>query len=107
MRKFGEFLDLYLKTFPESKRLIVNSELSGVKGFDAIRTLLEQFNIEIGEKIGPNKYTLIYNSIPMDNVILVGSFDGMRISKANTKPRQIPFDAYFSPAALYEQESSD
>lgn len=107
MQRFGEFLDLYLKTFPESKRLIVNSALSGVKGFDAIKLVLEEFNIEIGNKIGTNKYELIYNHTPMDNVILAGSFEGMRISRQETKKRNIPFDAYFSPAELYEQEFGD
>lgn len=107
MRRFGEFLDLYLKTFPESKRLLVNSELSGVKGFDAIKFILEEFGIELGDKIGPHKYELIYNGTPMDNVILAGSFDGMKISRQETKKRNIPFDAYFSPAELYEQEFGD
>ena len=109
------------ETLTQGDRARLNNALYNVQGYDYIDSILEENGFELGSNIGKDKFHLRRHGEPVVNAVLFGDYRGMQVilkehlkvekSKVQKNPpkvqstpleSQIPYDAYTSPAALYE-----
>ena len=87
----------------------INTQLSQAKGLDACARVLERFGYSIGQRFAKNKYFLLQNGTPVEDMYLRGDHEELRVipEKPKVPKKRIPPDAYWSPAAIYEKFEDD
>jgi hypothetical protein len=102
-------LKLARETLTQRDRVRLNNALNNVQGYDYIDSVLEKNGFKRGPSLGKNKFHLRRNGEPIGNAILIGDYRGMQIvpqeapeAVEEPKAQSVPYDAYTSPAALYE-----
>jgi hypothetical protein len=87
----------------------INTQLSQVLGFDAFARVLERFGYSIGKSFAKNKYFLLQNGAPVEDMYLRGDHEELRVipEKPKVPKRRIPLDAYWSPGAKYDLEEKN
>lgn len=114
-----QILKLAYQTLTDTERHKLNSELSNSYGFDYVHKVLSDMGFDIGSRIDKNTYYLMRtlkdeNPQQIGNCVLKGDYQRMvvvprdvhpeppkEITKKDKKPK-IPWDAYYSPAAIHE-----
>jgi hypothetical protein len=102
-------LKLARETFTQRDRTRLNDALYNIQGYDYIDSILEENGFERGPSLGKNKFHLRRDGESIGNAVLIGDYRGMQVVPQETpevvekhKAQRIPYDAYTSPAALYE-----
>jgi hypothetical protein len=109
MSRLKAILKLARGTLTIAERLQLNEALSGAKGFDYINHILKGFGFSIGTKIRKNKFHLRRDGEPIGNAVLKGDYEGMQvfpqesIEEVEEDQPKIPWDAYHSPGAIYDE----
>lgn len=102
-------LKLARETLTNKERWKLDNALSDAQGYDYIDSILEENGFERGTSFGKNRFYLRRDGEPIGNAFLLGDYRGMRVVPQEPPEdveeeiqHKIPYDAYTSPAALYE-----
>jgi hypothetical protein len=107
-KRLKDLLKLSRETLTTKERWRLESVLNNAQGYDYIDDILKENGFERGTSFDKNKYHLLRGGEVLNNVFLFGDYRGMKIVHREAKEKQqekkykIPYDAYTSPAALYE-----
>lgn len=108
MSRLKAFLKLARETLTIRERHKLNDALYEAKGYDHIDSVLKELGFGRGTRIGKNTFHLRRDGEPIGNAVLKGDYQGMKVvpqidEVEETVVSEVPWDAYYSSGALYDQ----
>jgi len=108
LKAASEFQDAAYK---ERRRIDLTTVLPTLKGWDAIKSLLAQYGMDVGAEFAKNKHYIKKGSGILTKMYLLGNYDGCRIIPDSPPPPsshvEINPAIYYSESAKYDREEDE